>query len=204
MFKKISPIVGILVLLNSCTPQEKKLNQDEIVKSNVEAYLMPNLNDPKSYEFVELTLLDSTVIADCFRHIKRSKEYNIKVAQRLLEDFQDQRGTYDDNDEDNYREDIRLNKEILSDIDSVEVTLNDKINEVTYYTYLFKFRSNNSFGALVLGEYYLHIDPNSNYKVIELTDDSKRKILSYKDFPTYSEFPGYIEVLKANGTERGW
>ena len=42
----------LLLIFSSCS--EKKLSQKEMVKKNAEQYLKQRLDDPESYEFVEL------------------------------------------------------------------------------------------------------------------------------------------------------
>lgn len=59
----------LLVLLIGCksAPKEKTekpLTIDEIVRNSTEEYLKDKLNDPDSYEFVKLVLLDSVLYKD--------------------------------------------------------------------------------------------------------------------------------------------
>jgi len=44
--------------------KENQPTQFDVVKSNAEAYIKEKMNDPSSYEFVNLVLIDSTTYKD--------------------------------------------------------------------------------------------------------------------------------------------
>src|SRR5699024_11153577 len=60
----------LLLIFSSCS--DKKQSQKEIVIKNAEQYLKQRLDDPESYEFVELKFRDSTLFID---NIKREIKY---------------------------------------------------------------------------------------------------------------------------------
>ena len=150
------------------------------------------MNDPESYEFVELKLFDSVLYKDNIKYRKNHFQQNIDLDSSNLE-FQLKINTLDPsifNQEeiDELIASIKRNREILADFDSIETTLGERINEVASYTYLFKFRENNSYGAKVLKEYILQTDQDFN--VINLASDKDEL------YVTPNVFPGYEDIIK--------
>jgi hypothetical protein len=191
-------LIGLIALitigLNSCS--DKKQNRDEIVKRNAEEYLKANMNDPKSYEFVNLVLIDSIFYSD-------NIQYRKEVFSKYIEDDKDELNRiesykidlpsmYDENEIDELKVKISKNEKILLKIDSLENKLGNKKNEVASYTYVFSFRGNNALGAKVLNEYILQTTPSPDFKVINMTDDKDKVYLNPNDFP------GYREMIEKN------
>lgn len=62
MIKQPTKLVLTIALtaigIGSCE-SDKETTQQDIVKSNVEEYLKPKMDDPASYEFADLKLIDS-------------------------------------------------------------------------------------------------------------------------------------------------
>lgn len=198
MKKQMTKIaLGIFLTLigfTSCT--EKQPTRDEIVKKNTEEYLKPKLNDPDSYEFVKLELIDSILYSD---NIKYRKEYFQKDLENDKEDLERQErykteipSMYKEEDVTELNEKIAKNEKILSAIDSLETELGPKKDEVASYTYIFSFRGNNALGAKILNEYVVQTDPEPNYKIINMTDDKDKVFLNPNDFP------GYREMIEKN------
>ena len=70
-------IFGVLTIgLMACSLEEP--TQNEIVKRNIETYLKATLNNPESYEFVELELRDSIMYSDNIEYRKKCFQRNSK------------------------------------------------------------------------------------------------------------------------------
>ena len=168
--------------------------RDEIVKTNVETQLKTMLNDPSSYEFVKLELLDSVTFKDNIEYRKEEFKSSLVKAEadsiRLEGYREDSRISYmfDETQFNRAKDGIEKNKTILSKIDSIEHSLGDKVNDVASFTYLLNFRSNNGLGVLTLGEYIVQTG-NPNFKIINITNDPDKVYLNPDDFP------GYIEMI---------
>jgi hypothetical protein len=174
---KISFVLVVIILV-SCNNQKKEKQeiiqtQYDIVKENTESYLSKKLNDPESYEFVELKLIDSVLYKD---NIEYRKQFFIELRDETYPLI------YKDAE---LSDKIQECNNILSEIDSIALALGEKVNTVASYTYLFSFRSTNSFGAKVLGEFILQTDPAPMYNIINMTDDKNKVLLNPNDFPGY-------------------
>jgi hypothetical protein len=191
-------VLGLFALmtlgLTSCS--EKKPNRDEIVIKNAEEYLKAKMNDPKSYEFVKLVLIDSVLYSD-------NIQYRKEAFSKYLEDDKDEikrkegykidlPSMYDEKEIEELKAKIAKNEKILMKIDSLETKLGNKKNEVASYTYIFSFRGNNALGAKILNEYILQTNPSPDFKVINMTDDKDKVYLNPNDFP------GYREMIEKN------
>jgi len=187
----IKMAIGLFALvslgLTSCS--EKGLTQDEIVKNNAEEYLKPKLNDPKSYEFVKMELIDSVLYSDNIQY--RKKTFN-KYIQDDKDEIKRKEGykidiptMYNEKEIQELKAKITKNEIIIAKIDSLENKLGNKKDEVASYTYTFSFRGNNALGAKVLNEYILQINPSPDFKVINMADDKDKIFLNPNDFPGY-------------------
>jgi hypothetical protein len=191
-------VIGLFALmtigLTSCS--EKKPNRDEIVTKNAEDYLKAKMNDPKSYEFVKLVLIDSVLYSD-------NIQYRKEAFSKYLEDDKDEikrkegykidfPSMYDEKEVEELKAKIAKNEKILVKIDSLETKLGNKKDEVASYTYVFSFRGNNALGAKILNEYILQTNPSPDFKVINMTDDKDKVYLNPNDFP------GYREMIEKN------
>tara|TARA_R110000851_G_scaffold214241_1_gene366874 strand:+ start:75 stop:665 length:591 start_codon:yes stop_codon:yes gene_type:complete len=176
--------------LTSCS--EKVLTQDDIVKANTEEYLMPKLNDPESYEFTKMELIDSVLYID-------NIEWRVNYLQRQLgydkEDLKRKESyktgslsmLYKQEDVDEINIEIAKTEKILNAIDSIKTGLGSTINDIASYTYIFSFRSNNALGGKVLNEYIIQTEPKPSLKIINMTDDKDKLYLTPNSFPGYKE-----------------
>jgi len=190
LFLLLAPIL----YLSSCS--EKVPTQDDLVKANTEEYLKPKLNDPDSYEFTRIELIDSVLYSD-------NIEWRINNFQRQLDDdkeylkkWSSKLSTYKlesiEKIVDLTNISIEKNEKILNAIDSIKTSLGSKINDIASYTYLFSYRSNNALGVKVLKEYIIQTEPKPTLNVINMTDDKS------KVYNTPNNFPGYEEMIKKN------
>lgn len=179
----------LIIGLTSCA--EKHLTQDEIVKKNTEEYLKSNLNDPESYEFVKLELIDSVLYSDNIKYRKDSFQKDLEYDKGNLE----RQERYKTEIPSMYKEEevailnhkISKNEKILSEIEALETKLGSEKNEVASYTYIFTFRGNNALGAKILNEYIVQTDPKPNLTIRNMTNDKDKVFLNPNDFPGYRE-----------------
>lgn len=186
-------VLGFFVIfvigLTSCS--EKQLSQDEIVKKNAEEYVKEKMNDPSSYEFVKLELLDSITFNDNIDYRKdyfnRDMEYD-RSSLEMQESYKTEiPSMYNEKDVEELNAKIAKNERILSKIDSLATLLGARKNEVASYTYVYSFRGNNALGAKILNEYIIQTDPMPDFKIINMTNDKDKLFLNPNDFPGYRE-----------------
>jgi hypothetical protein len=188
MKKKITLILLSVFALTSCN--QKPPTQDEIVKKNVEEYIKPKLNDPKSYEFVKLELADSVLFSD---NVKYRRNYFQDNLERYREDLvyrTENPLMYDEVEIGETKEKIANTEKILIEINSLETKLGTRTNEVASYTYIFQFRGNNALGVKTLNTYYVQTGSSPELLVTNMTDDLD------KIFFNPNDFPGYREMIK--------
>lgn len=188
-FNAILIVIAFTVIYSSCS--EKEPTRDEIVKNNIEEYIKPNLNDPESYEFVSLTLLDSVLYIDNINFRKemfldrvKNDEGSLGIMISGNEEFPT---TFSEEEMNEYRRKIDNNKAIYSKIEEVEKSMGDKVNEVASYTYIFQMRGNNKMGAKVLSEYFVQTEPYPTFNILNITNDRDKLYLAPNGFPDYEE-----------------
>jgi len=184
----------IVIGVTSCSVKQPK--QDDIVKKKAEAYVKEKMNDPISYEFVKLELIDSITFNDNIEYRKdyfsRNMEYDLSSLERKEGYKTEFPSMYNEKDIADLKAQIEKNKRIVSKIDSLETLLGNKKNEVASYTYIFSFRGNNTLGAKILNEYVLQTDAAPDFEIINMTDDKDKIFLNPNDFP------GYREMIEKN------
>jgi len=194
--------------LTYCTV--KKPTQGEIVIKNAEQFLKSRMDDPDSYEFVELKLYDSVLYIDNTEYQKeyfqRDIDFNkqriesskqlIESNKQVLESFKNlnvETTSIEKQISEEYEQikekenEIAKDEKIITSIDSIKTVLGVRLNDVASFTYIFRFRANNKVGAKILNEYILQIGSAPEYKVINLTYDKNKVILNPNLFPGYDE-----------------
>lgn len=175
----------VIIELISCTG--KQPTQDEIVMKNAEEYVKSKMNDPESYEFVKIELIDSVLFKDNIQLQRGYFSQDIDKDRRLLEIKE--RYKTDEQEVQDLKAEIEKNEKILFKIDSLESELGDRKNEVASYDYIFSFRGNNALGAKILNEYVLQTGPAPDFKVIDMNDEGIKH-----RYPNH--FPGYEVIYK--------
>lgn len=177
-------VIGLAACNNNPT-------QNEIVKKNAEEYVKSKLNDPSSFEFADLILVDSITYLDNINYRKEGFVKDIESGKANIESQEkyktDMPSMYNEKTIPDLKETVKKNEKILSVIDSLETALGERKNEATSYTYTYSFRSKNALGAKVLNEYILQTDAAPSFKIINMTDDKDKVILNPNDFPGYRE-----------------
>ena len=188
--KKIG-LVFFLILIGFTSCTEKQPTQDEIVKKNTEEYLKPKLNDPNSYEFVKIELIDSVLYSDNINYRKEDFQKDIEYNKENLERQERYKteipSMYKEEEVAELNDKIAKNDKILTAIDSLETALGSKKNDVASYTYIFSFRGNNALGAKILNEYIVQTNPKPELTINNMTDDKDKVFLNPNDFPGYRE-----------------
>jgi hypothetical protein len=184
----------IAIGLTSCS--KKQPTQDDIVKKNTQTYVKEKMNDPSSYEFVKLELIDSITFNDNIEYRKDDFSRNMEYDQSSLDRQEGYKtelpSIYNEKDVKELKAKIEKNERVLSKVDSLANILGDRKNEVASYTYIFSFRGNNALGAKILNEYVVQTDSAPDFKIINMTDDKDKMFLNPNDFP------GYREMIEKN------
>ncbi len=173
---------------------DKQPNQYEIVKENAENYVKRRMNDPDSYEFVELKLLDSVLYKDNLEYRRKWQKIGIGDDKKRLERQANYPSTSSIDSESKLKGRIAQREKILVAIDSIEATMGEQINEVASYTYLFSMRGNNKMGAKVLNELMIQTSPAPDFEMLNMTDNNDDML------PAPNQFPGYdlIQNMREN------
>jgi peptidoglycan hydrolase CwlO-like protein len=161
--KKLFLLILILFIF-SCS---KEISPEEKIKQALEEYLFKTINDPSSYEFVEIGKIDTISKIEHYKWIynfnmkmyksieERNEEY-INGYKKLLAKYKKQ--------SEKYTNEI---KEIKKEIDSLEklefgveemdqhnkLIASTKENEIHQLKTTYKFRANNKMGGKILYEY---------------------------------------------------
>jgi hypothetical protein len=105
------------------------------VRASIEAYLIPKMDDPASYEFVSLMVLDTVTTGE------------------LLSWLSEPDKTYTD------LVDIRRDSIKVAAVNGLKATVN--LAKPLHYHYELVFRGKNKLGALVLNTLYVQLDPDT-------------------------------------------
>lgn len=175
-------ILGLILIasLVSCSNENK-------MKSEIEAYLEKNAKDPKSYEFVELKIVDTVTSGEVAKHkidklTFENSDFKLEIAineSKILRHKLDKyASSYKEIDSlmlgtiNNYKSFINAN---VADSLKLVKKLNDK-TIVGYYTQ-HSYRLKNGFGALDLDNSYVAFD--TDFKLLKFD-----KALDYSVFKT--------------------
>jgi uncharacterized lipoprotein NlpE involved in copper resistance len=136
--KKIITAILMIMTFISCNntnkeKEEKKLMPDDIVEKNAEAFLADKLNDPTSYEFVSLKIVDTISFKQNIEEYKRMGETDMKWNEDRIEKLLDYKKTlpslFDKDELNKQKQELVENKKMLNGIDSIETSLGEKVNQ---------------------------------------------------------------------------
>lgn len=168
-------------LMVSC---EAKKTPEEIAKENISAYIKKDMNDPDSFEFVEMTDFDTLTTQGHYdieinikkillskkdRLLQTDKE-NVELAKENLElskSLESADISLYEQDFNEANEDYEKNKKMFEgyekDIDSLlALKENTSPSKIEYIRTSAKIRGNNSFGAKILTTYRIRLDEDMN------------------------------------------
>jgi hypothetical protein len=190
--KKTALLIGLGIVLTSCN-----LFTDPVRKS-AEAYLMENLNDPSSYEFVSLVPTDTITylenidgrLEDFQRDLDRALSqldfYSSEIAREEALGYTSSMTEWFTEQVETEQKNVDMNTSLVAGIDSIKTALGDRVNGVACYEYEFTYRANNAMGGLTLNRATLQITPDN--EVITVAETPGKKIVYPNNFPGYIEF----------------
>jgi hypothetical protein len=178
MKKQILLSFLLLSILISCNTTTKKTEEKkepvkttaDVIRENIEAYIQDKLHDPNSYEFIDLSVLDTITYKENIEEFKTSTKLNIETA-RILKD----------------QSDIKIYNNRLIKLKEIEKSIQDSLNNTAAYLYSFKFRANNKMGALTLHDYYVQLTSEPEYEVLNMTTEFDKLYLEPNGFPRRNE-----------------
>lgn len=169
-------VFSIFVSCNTSDNQETKTKSEpvktteEIIRANVEDYLQDKLHDPKSYEFVNLIVLDTISYKENIETFRSMTNSDIETAKILKN-----------------QSDIKKYNERIRKMAEIEKSLGDSLFHTAAYLYSFKFRANNKMGALTLHDYFVQLTCEPEYSVLNMTSDYDKLYLTPNTFPGYQK-----------------
>jgi hypothetical protein len=194
--KKI--ILGLLlsVTLFSCSNESK-------MKSGIKNYLEKTAKDPKSYEFVELKVIDTITAGECSKDLITN---NIAlIAEKNLEIQKEENKIKDAQQDIDYKEfkidfdkiinasnsSISIFKLEIYDYEKENIKLKKTTTstDVVFYNANHKFRLKNGFGAMDLDQKYVLFDKDFNVKNMssDILDFENEKDKLFKDTDFYKK-----------------
>ena len=192
----LTGLFPITALLFGCS--ESPPTKDDIVRANVEAKLKENMNDPASYEFVSLVLIDSITFGDNAKHRTDYWDDEVNSATREIEQGYKYRDSYAEMGVDpptSYSPEalvkleakLERNREVRNKVNELADGLGSQSEQVASYTYTFKFRGNNALGAKVVNEYFVQTGPPPALEIINMVQEQGKLFLNPGDFPGYRD-----------------
>ena len=121
LFKTGTIVLCAIVTIGLTSCGKKQLTRDDIVKQNAEEYIKSKMNDPNSYEYVKLELIDSVLYSDNIEYRKDYFKHNIEYNQSSIEQQESYKtelpSLYDEQEIKDLNAEIEKSKRILSKID---------------------------------------------------------------------------------------
>lgn len=189
-FKLIQLLSVILIALSFmyCAKSEK-----DIVRKNVESVVINKLNDPKSYEFVEIQLIDSFSNRDAIDYrIEQAESWLDYKKSRIddLEKYKNDKGLsslFKQDEYDKYLNEYSQDKAKIDELKELKKNKNDILDNIVSYTYSYSFRGNNALGAKILNTYYIQTDASEQRNIINIAENEKKIYLNPVDIEGYKE-----------------
>lgn len=172
-----NPLILLFVItftLTSCS-----YTNEHKMKSSIEEYLEENAKDPKSYEFISLTMIDTItavehygiLIVDCGSKIWNAESWieyyksRIELDKLIFDTDDSLYKNYREEQENKIKEYESKIKEYKSEIELYESKITQLGHkEVFEYVAIHKYRIKNGFGALDLFESKVVFDAEFNVK----------------------------------------
>lgn len=171
-------LIAIMGLISACN---SLMTKDDItlIQEEIESVIMQSINDPSSYTFVEIQVLDTTYYSQILQELISSNENQIKEATdrlnhdiEFLANLEERAGSQIDRPD--IQNILRPYKESISRYEARIDELNNQIylaNEISqtldhnrfFLSLTYAYRANNEFGALQL--------INEKYEVEKFEED---------------------------------
>jgi hypothetical protein len=175
--RKLVLILSAMALV-SCSNESK-------MKSEIKTYLNKNAKDPKSYEFVELKIIDTVTDGDLIQRNIENLESELSFNMERIEKRQNK---YDGYLKDglpvsslnNIKKEVDSLKLAMPNIENKILNLKKQISnkDILGYVATHKFRIKNGFGALDLSEMFVEFD--KDYKLLEMDKDLNFSVFNQK------------------------
>jgi hypothetical protein len=187
--KVISTTLFILSIIgcnnSGTTGNANDLKPEDIIRKNAEEYLKKSLNDPSSYEFVSLKAFDTVRYKKNIDEDKSEVNRDIDYAKDQIKFYTEM--SFSKKDIEQFKHDLIKKTAILKGIDSIEISMGSKVNDIAALIYIYSFRAKNAFGALVLNDYYLEITSGPDYKILNIAENSDKLSVEPNGFPGQRE-----------------
>ena len=182
--------------LFSCSNESK-------MKSGITDYISKTAKDPKSYEFVELKVIDTITVEECATNLITSN--NDLIAEKNIEIQKEETKIKDAQQDIDYKEYKISFDNIINASNSIIIILKSEINDfekeniklkkittltdVVFYNANHKFRLKNGFGALDLDQKYVLFDNEFNVKYMtsDILDFENEKDKLFKETAFYKK-----------------
>ena len=170
--------------------QKKELT----IQENAEKIIKAEMNDPDSFEFDKLILLDSVTYKQNIDYWRAVFELRTQLAEKALQKEIGFKTTNPRVYKEEYlqiiKDDISQKTSIVARIDSVEFQNQGNLNDVAIYTYLYRFRANNVFGGKILNSYIIQVGGAPHFQIMGMEK-------SGKDVGNYNSLDGESLVIPA-------
>lgn len=206
-------LVATSLFLFSCSR-----SKEDIVRRNVEAVLVPSMNNPRSYEFVSIELIDALsnlrildhriVIYNLQKELetvlintnKLDLEYlGLRRSLRHLRHVRFDR--FDAEEYEKLRKDVYIRESKVERYERVVYALtglkrkySEHLSQSVSYTFRFVYRGQNAMGATVLNSIYVQTDTSPEFGLLNLAERSGELLFSAA-FMTPVLANGYAEIL---------
>jgi hypothetical protein len=181
---KYTRILTLLLIFIFVSCESEKTKED-IIRKKIEEGILPNMNDPKSYEFVSIAIIDSSTyrenIDNKLMQLEAIRDYpliiDLKKDMISLDEelYRLDKSHYKDLVEARQElEDIKTEQKnfemLVKEVDSLKLTL-ENLDKTAVYLIEFKMRGNNSFGAKILNTYYFQVGISPDYEIYGYVDE---------------------------------
>jgi len=184
MKNKIISLSIIAIMVIGCG--ETELSTEQKIQSNIEAELLPRLNDPESYEFVSVSEIDTVTVKDnAIDILEWSNEQVAKLDSydgynKQIEDIENDISEYKNIDA--YSNYVKDSQDLVVRIKSIRQDIMDKNKEyrndveksndtdIHSITLIYKLRAKNAMGAKTLNSYKYILNDTlgvKSYKLVE-------------------------------------
>jgi hypothetical protein len=160
--KDLGIMIASMILLTSCNSNENK------IKSRIKEHIIKNTNDPNSYEFVDLKIIDTVTVG----------ELNEKEIEQIKDDLKNERSDiviqnniiniFPSLPNDDSKTIIKMSEDQIVLLEKkLKISNKDLGNkEIVGYVIKHKYRENNLAGALQSNEVFVEFD--SEFKFLEM------------------------------------
>lgn len=184
---KIALFFVVSLFFFSCGP---KSPEDLLIQKVENEFIKPNMHDPKSYEFVSLTFVDSVVMAQWLLEevdlikghldLAKTKQNLIKRKIDLIS-----LGVYTAEEVQKEFDEYKIEfQKITENNDKIEAFKQENdINAAQFLIFKLTARGNNALGTKVLMNYYVYVDNDMNFvNITENIDPLSVQTEDYKNF----------------------